>query len=107
MTEPSPKEYHDRADVSARRIAKVYATALLDSAQKEGQAEAVVAELESLVRDVFEKDPRLEMLLSSAAIGRHARHESLRKIFAGRASKTFLNFVQVLNDHERLSSAPS
>ena len=69
MTEPSPKEYHDKADVSARRIAKVYAAALLNTAEKLGQAEAVLAELDSLVRDVFEKVPRLEVLLSSAAVG--------------------------------------
>jgi F-type H+-transporting ATPase subunit delta len=103
MTEPSPKEYHDKADVSARRIAKVYAAALLDTATKRGEAETVLAELDSLVGDVFEKDPRLEVLLSSAAVGRHARHETLNKIFKGRASATFANFMQVLNDHERLN----
>lgn len=102
MTEPSAQEYHDKADVSARRIAKVYAAALLDTAQKQGQAETVLAELDSLVRDVFEREPQLEVLLSSAAIGRHARRASLQRIFGGRASATFVSFVQVLNDHERL-----
>jgi F-type H+-transporting ATPase subunit delta len=102
MTEPTPKEYHDRADVSARRIARVYATALLDTAEKQGQADTVLAELESLVRDVFEKEPRLEVLLSGAAVGRLARAAVLHKIFAGRASQLFTNFILVLNDHERL-----
>jgi F-type H+-transporting ATPase subunit delta len=54
------------------------------------------------VRDVFEREPQLEALLSSAAIGRHARRASLQRIFGGRASPTFVSFVQVLNDHERL-----
>jgi F-type H+-transporting ATPase subunit delta len=103
MTQPSPKEYHDKADVSARRIAKVYAAALLDAAQKHGHADEVVAELDALVVDVFEQEPRLEVLLSSAAVGRHARHATLQKIFAGRVSSTFMNFLQVLNDHERLN----
>ena len=80
MTEPSPKEHADKADVSARRIAKVYAAALLDAAEKQGEAEEVLPELESLVRDVFEADPRLEVLLSSAAVGRHARHAVLQKV---------------------------
>ena len=102
MTEPSLQEYHDKADVSARRIAKVYAAALLNSAEKDGQAETVLAELDSLVRDVFERELQLEVLLSSAAIGRHARRASLQKIFGGRASTTFISFMQVLNDHERL-----
>src|SRR6202790_985589 len=102
MTEPSAQEYHDKADASARRIAKVYAAALLDVAQKQGQAETVLAELDALVRDVFERAPQLEVLLSSAAIGRHARRASLQRIFGGRASSTLTNFLQVLNDHERL-----
>jgi F-type H+-transporting ATPase subunit delta len=102
MSEISPKEYHDNADVSARRIARVYATALLDTAEKQGQTEAVLDELESLVCDVFEKEPMLEVLMSSAAIGRHSRHATLAKIFEGRASTVFANFMQVLNDHERL-----
>jgi F-type H+-transporting ATPase subunit delta len=103
MTEPTAKEFRDKADVSARRIAKVYATALLNAADKNGDEQAVMWELESLVRDVFEKEPRLEVLLSGAAIGRHARQAILREVFAGRASTTFKNFVQVLNDHERLN----
>ena len=103
MTEPSAKEFHDKADVSARRIAKVYATALLDTAAKHADADTVLAELEALVREVFAQEPRLEMFLSSAAIGRHARHASLQKIFSGRVSATFMNFLQVLNDHERLN----
>jgi F-type H+-transporting ATPase subunit delta len=103
MTESSPKEFHDKADVSARRIAKVYAEALLNAAEKQGQTEQVLDELDSLVRDVFEKEPRLEVLMSSAAVGRHARAEALKKVFAGRGSATFNHFLQVLNDHERLS----
>ena len=102
MTDPSPREFHDKADVSARRIAKVYATALLDTAAQRAEADTVLAELETLVRDVFTREPRLEMLLSSAAIGRRARQKTLQEIFGGRASDTFLNFLQVLNDHERL-----
>jgi F-type H+-transporting ATPase subunit delta len=103
MTEPSPKEYHDKADISARRIARVYAQALLDAAEKQSQAQEVLEELDSLVRDVFEKEPRLEVLMSSAAVGRHVRRETLQKVFAGRASPTFTYFLQVLNDHERLN----
>jgi F-type H+-transporting ATPase subunit delta len=102
MTETNNKETHEKADVSQRRISRVYAAALLDAAEKEGQAQAVLAELESLIKDVFEKEPRLETLLSGAAIGRVARHAVLEKIFADRASPLFTNFMQVLNNHERL-----
>jgi F-type H+-transporting ATPase subunit delta len=102
MTDPNTKEIPDRADVSARRIAKVYATALLNAAEQQGQAEEVLDEFNSLVREVFEKEPRLEVLLASPAVGRKARKAALEKVFAGRASTTFTNFMLVLNDHERL-----
>ncbi len=89
-------------DVSARRIARVYAEALLNAAQKQGQADTVLEELDSLVKDVFNLDPRLEALFSGAAIGRHARADALAKVFQSRASDTFYRFLLVVNEHERL-----
>ncbi|MCI0739772.1 MAG: ATP synthase F1 subunit delta [Gemmataceae bacterium] len=89
-------------DVSARRIARVYAEALLNAAEKQGQAEDVVEELESLVIDLFAAHPQLETLFSSAALGRHARAGALEKAFSGRASDVFFQFLMVLNEHERL-----
>ena len=89
-------------DVSARRIARVYAEALLNAAEKQGQAEAVLEEIDSLVRDVFNQDARLETMFSGAAVGRYARADALEKVFKSRASETFFRFLLVLNDHERL-----
>jgi F-type H+-transporting ATPase subunit delta len=89
-------------DVGARRIARVYAEALLNAADKQGQMETVVGELESLVRDVFDADDRLEILLGGAAIGRHARAAAIEKLFQARASEIFYRFLLVLNDHDRL-----
>ena len=71
MSEPSQNE-NEFWDVGARRIARVYAEALLNSAEQKGQAAAVLDELDSLVRDVFDRDKRLEVLFSSAALGRQA-----------------------------------
>src|SRR5579864_5775499 len=90
------------ADVSAQRVARVYAEALLNAAEKQGKAGAVFDELDSLVRDVFADQPQFEMLLSSAAAGRKARAEILKAVFAGRASDLFYHFLLVLNDQERL-----
>ena len=89
-------------DVSARRIARVYAEALLNAARKEGQTDAVLEELDSLIRDVFNGDPRLETLFSGAAIGRRTRADALKKVFEDRASDTFYRFLLVVNEHERL-----
>src|SRR5437879_408472 len=96
------KEHEFIGDVGAQRVARVYAEALLNAADKQGQADAVFEELDSLVHDVFTAQPEFEVLLSSAAAGRKARAEVLRVVFADRASELFYNFLQVLNDNERL-----
>lgn len=101
MSEPTAKPEHV-ADMSAQRIARVYAEALLNVAEKQEQVEAVLEELESLVKDVLSASPAFEMLLSSASLGRKARAEVLEQVFATRASEIVYNFLQVLNDHERL-----
>jgi F-type H+-transporting ATPase subunit delta len=95
-------EHEFIGDVGAQRVARVYAEALLNAADKQGQADAVFEELDSLVHDIFAAQPEFEVLLSSAAAGRKARAEVLRVVFASRASELFYNFLQVLNDNERL-----
>jgi len=102
MDSPTTTEFHDKADASAHRIAKVYAESLLNNAREQGQEDTILEELDSLVRDIFTRQPRLEVLLSSAALGRRARAEAIRTIFDAKASALFTNFLLVLNDHERL-----
>jgi F-type H+-transporting ATPase subunit delta len=90
------------ADVSAQRIAKVYAEALLAAAEKRGQVDAVLEELASLVQDLFKADPQFEKFLASGVISRDRKAATLQKIFQGRASEVVFNFLMVLNKHERL-----
>jgi F-type H+-transporting ATPase subunit delta len=94
-------------DVGARRVAGVYAEALLNAATKQGQGDAVFEELDSLVSDVFPTYPEFAVLLSSAAAGRKARGQILERVFAGRASELFYNFLLVLNDNDRLDLLPA
>jgi F-type H+-transporting ATPase subunit delta len=98
--EPQPFDYH--ADVSAQRIAKVYAEALLNAAEKRQDADAVADQLDSLIDDVFKADSEFEKFLASGAVGRNQKAELLRRLFGQRAGELFLNFLMVLNDHERL-----
>ena len=93
------------ADVSAQRLARVYAEALYNVADAQGQLPAVMGELDSLVDDVFKVEPRLEVLMSSAAVGPAVRRDAIEKAFKGRASDVFYRFLLVLNDHERLELA--
>jgi F-type H+-transporting ATPase subunit delta len=102
MSEKPAKQPSIVADVSAQRIARVYAEALLLAAENAGSAESVLEELDSLLDDIFAAQPHLEVLFSGAAVGRGIRAQAIEKAFAGHASATFLHFLLVLNDHERL-----
>jgi F-type H+-transporting ATPase subunit delta len=88
------------SDVSAQRIARVYAEAIYKAAGTE--AEGVIEELHSLIHDVFAGNPQLEILIAGRAVGRTAREEVIKKAFQGRSSGLFLNFLLVLNHHDRL-----
>jgi len=94
--------YPTTTDVSAQRIARVYAEALLNAAEKRGQVEGVLDDLEALVRDVFQREPQLEAILASGAIGRGHKRRLIERAFAGRADDVFITFLLVLNEHERL-----
>jgi ATP synthase F1 delta subunit len=89
-------------DVGARRIARVYAEALLEAAEPAGLTQQVFEELVSLVEDVFAAQPDLETYLLNPAVGREPKADALRRAFAGKASDVFLNFLLVLNNHGRL-----
>ena len=84
------------------QVARVYAEALLNVAVKQHKADAMLEQLDSLVHDVFRSQPLLESYLSSRAIQRAEKERTLRAAFEQRADATFLDFLQVLNRHDRL-----
>jgi F-type H+-transporting ATPase subunit delta len=96
------RRFHPTADVGALRVAHVYAQALLTAAEKQGRADEVFEQLNSLIEDVFAADPRVESFLASPAVPRPAKAPVLRAVFGDRAGPLFTNFLLVLNDHGRL-----
>jgi len=90
-------------DDATRQIAHIYAEALLNAADKRGQAGDILGELKVLVGEVLARDPRVETFLGSPAVARERKGEVLRQAFAGRASDLLLQFLMVLNEHDRLS----
>jgi F-type H+-transporting ATPase subunit delta len=95
------------ADVGAQRIARVYAEALLNAAVKRNAEDDVLEELQSLVSDVFLAQPDFESFIGSLAIGRDRKADVIRRVFGGKASLLFVNFLLILNDHDRLDLLPS
>ena len=57
-----------QADVAAQRVARVYAESLIKAAEKQGAADEVLDELQSLIQDVFSREPLFETFLASSAI---------------------------------------
>jgi F-type H+-transporting ATPase subunit delta len=93
---------NDAHDAGRQHLGSVYAKALLGAAEKAGQAETVVAELESLVSDVLDKLPQLDEALQSPRLAHEERLPILERAFGGRMSATTLTFLKVLSKHGRL-----
>ncbi len=95
-------EHAETADVGAQRVARVYAEALLNAAAKRNQVQEILDELDALVRDVFGRDPHVETFLSSAAVSRERKADAIRRAFDNRSEEILVNFLLVLNEHDRL-----
>src|SRR5262244_2643835 len=91
-------------DDELRQVAGVYAEALLNAAEKHQQGDVVLQELDTLIGDLFRREPELETVLSSRAIGRDRKAHLLHSAFEGKASEVFSNFLNVLNKHDRLDT---
>ncbi|MGQ9822451.1 MAG: ATP synthase F1 subunit delta [Thermogutta sp.] len=89
-------------DVTAERIAAVYAEAFLDVAQAAGEAESLVLELEEMVREVLDPWPDFESLLASSIISHEEKSQILRRVFGGRVNPRVLDFLLVLSRRGRL-----
>lgn len=89
-------------DVTEERIARVYATAFMEVAAKSKDATALVEEVGSLINDVLDRFPRLDVTLRSALVSADDKEKSLDRIFSGRTSTLVLHFLKVLARHDRL-----
>ncbi len=89
-----------KVDVSAGRVAHVYAEALLKAADK--KADELAEELKELLQVACQKEQNLYPFLASSTITTKAKTDFLEKHLRGKASDTLVNFLQVLNNHGRL-----
>ena len=104
MNANEPPKHETVFDDATQHVAGVYAEAFLNAGQKSGQVEGLIQDLNSLVNQVYAADPALELFLSSRAVSRDRKAHALRAAFHGRASDLFLNFLLVLNEHDRLEA---
>lgn len=89
-------------DITAERIARVYAQAFLSVAAKHAATGQLVEEIGSLVDDVLDKFPRLDETLRTALVSQEHKEQILDRVFGSRAAVEVLNFLKVLSRHNRL-----
>jgi F-type H+-transporting ATPase subunit delta len=91
-----------QADVSEQRLARVYAEALLNLAERDQCVPEILDELRQLTGTVVSKDANVEAFFLGGTIGRRRRADVLNTAFANRSHPIVLQFLLVLNQHDRL-----
>ena len=93
-------------DIGAARLAKVYAQAIVEAADRhECQAE-VVEELTHVVEEVLPRVDSLTSVLESPQVTTSDKTAIVSRTFSGKISTTALNALLVLASHERLGLLP-
>lgn len=89
-------------DIGVERVAKVYAQAIVEAADRRGCRREVLEELASLVRNVLPKVPKAAQLLASPKVPVEQKAAMIDRIAAGRMQPTTAHALHVLARHERL-----
>lgn len=99
---PAPSVAGTVFDDEAMVLARTYAEALLNVAEKEGQVDEVLDELDAIVADVLAPNPRFATLLGSPLLAETEKERIVVETFEGRALPAVVRFLRVLNRHGRL-----
>src|SRR5262245_3680053 len=83
-------------------IARVYASALWNLAQRDGVTDEILQEYQELVTEILDKNALIERFLGAATIGSDAREAVLTKSVQGRVHELLYHFLLTLNRHNRL-----
>ncbi|MBQ18878.1 MAG: ATP synthase F1 subunit delta [Planctomycetaceae bacterium] len=92
-------------DPSARAVARVYATALLDASAGVGVA-STLEELGSFLSDVLDAHPGFADLLGSVAVGRDQKLAMIDRVVGPVGTPLFTSFLKTLARHDRLELLP-
>ncbi len=91
------------AEQKTDSVSRVYAQALLELAQPEGQADALAEEAGGLL-ELLAGEPDLGVLLSSRALNSSQRSGVVEQLFKGKVSDVLYRFLQVVNRKDRLGA---
>lgn len=94
-------------DFATAELARNYGDALLNVAGQAGDTDAVLDDLESIVRDVLVAHPQFAAILASPTTSAAEKDRILVEAFEGKAGPTVVRFLRVLNRHGRLAILPA
>ena len=106
MIDAAEKNGHEKlaVDVGAQQVGATYAKALLAAAKKAGNLEQVAEDFRATITELLDKTPRLEHVLASALIRAEEKLPIIERVFRGRVTPTFANFMKVVATKNRLNA---
>lgn len=94
-------------DSEEQHVGEVYARALLGAAQSANKVDAVVEQFESLVADVLDKNPKIELALANPKMSVEDKWSLIDRVFGGKMEPTLVTMLKVLARRQRLGSLRS
>ncbi|MFM7108561.1 MAG: ATP synthase F1 subunit delta [Planctomycetaceae bacterium] len=102
-SQPSnPNAAARHVDIGADRLAKVYAQAIVEAADKKGCRREVIEELGAIVRDVLPKVPKAAAVFASPKVTVEEKSALIDRMNGGRLLPTTVHALHVLARHGRL-----
>lgn len=91
-------------DDDAPVLARIYARALVNAARKHGdeRTEAILDDLDAVLKEVLETQPRFAAVLSSPLVSVDQKDRILGRVFEGRIDQVLLNFLRIVSRKGRL-----
>lgn len=91
-------------DIDVLRLARVYAAALLKNAQKKDVVDLIQEHFDQIfgTQQGGPEPTSIRSLMTSGAIPRGRREQVIKDAFHGRVDDLFLDFILVMNRHDRL-----
>jgi F-type H+-transporting ATPase subunit delta len=99
---PSDGARTRHVDIGVDRLAKVYAQAIVEAADKQGCRREVIEELGAIVREVLPKVPQAAAVFASPKVTVEQKEAIVDRMAAGRLRPTTVHALKVLARHGRL-----
>ena len=100
--QPAGRAVDGPTDIGVERLAKVYAQAILEAADRKHCRHEVIDELSAMVHEVLPKVPKARIIFDSPKVTPDEKSAVINRICAGRVLPTTLHALHVLARHGRL-----